>query len=135
MASKGPVSMTSSDLPEPVRRLIVECIGSAAELEILLLLQRHPDRSWSTRDVDSELRIGEPVAVAGLRKLTDAGLLSAGEEGFRFAPRSRERERAVAELVDAYARRRVRVIEFLYNKPSDRITLFSDAFRFRRGKD
>jgi DNA-binding transcriptional ArsR family regulator len=126
--------MSGSDLPEPVRRLIVACIGSAADLEILLLLHRSPERSWGPRDVDSELRLGEASARAGLQSLTEAGLVKLEDEKYRFAP-GRDQRRAVDELAEAYARRRVRVIEFLYSKPSDRITLFSDAFRLRRPKD
>ena len=127
--------MSGADLPEPVRRLIRDCIDSASELEILLLLHRTPDRSWRAADVDAELRTGEEIARTGLDSLTAAGLASADGDAYRFAPSSDDRRRAVEELADAYAHRRVRVIEFLYKQPSERITLFSDAFKLRRPKD
>ena len=127
--------MGASDLPEPVRQLIVDCIASAAELEMLLLLHRTPARSWRVDEVTSELRISPSATQAGLRSLSAAGLLTETDEAYSFRPRDERRREAIDQLADAYARRRVRVIEFLFQKPSERITLFSDAFKFRRDKD
>jgi hypothetical protein len=127
--------MKGADLPEPVRRLIVDCIDSAADLEVLLLLHRGPERAWLATDVDAELRIGAEPARTGLANLTQAGLVTVDDERYRFAPRRESQRRAVDALAEEYARRRVRVIEFLYEKPSDRITSFSDAFRLRRPED
>lgn len=127
--------MDGPDLPEPVRRLIQDCIGSATELEVLLLLHRTAGRSWRPADIDAELRTGEEIARSGLDSLAAVGLATAEGDEYRFAPRSDDRRRAVDALADAFAHRRVRVIEFLYKQPSDRITLFSDAFKLRRPKD
>jgi hypothetical protein len=61
-AWKGSRAMGARDLPEPVRRLIVDCIGSAGELEILLLVHRATERSWTADEVDAELRVGRDRA-------------------------------------------------------------------------
>ena len=51
----------------------------------------------------------------------------------RHARRGRH-ARAVDDLIDLYARRRLAVIDSIYNKPSAAIQSFSDAFRVR-GED
>jgi hypothetical protein len=50
----------------------------------------------------------------------------------RHASRSAE-ARAADELVDCYSRRRLAVIDAIYNKSSAAIQSFSDAFRIRGG--
>jgi hypothetical protein len=128
--------MGARDLPESVRRLISECIGSASELEILLLLHGAPDQAWTPADVDAKLRVGDERAAAGLRGLAATGLVAESDGAYRFAPRTAALHHAVDDLDEAYARRRVRVIDFLYSRGTgDAITLFSDAFKFRRREE
>jgi 23S rRNA C2498 (ribose-2'-O)-methylase RlmM len=129
-------SMGARDLPDSVCRLISECIGSATELEILLLLHGAPGQAWTAAAVDGRLRVGVDRAAADLSRLAATGLVKEGEDGYRFAPRTPAVRHAVDDLDDAYARRRVRVIDYLYSRgSSDAITLFSDAFRFRRKEE
>jgi hypothetical protein len=63
-------------------------------------------------------------------------LLTEHGSAYRFEPRSDFLRDAVEQLSEAYARGRVRVIDFLYGGGSDdRIKRFSDAFRFRGEED
>lgn len=119
--------MGSDDLPQPVVQLVTDCIDSAMTLEILLLLRRERDRSWSSGQVVRELRTPAQATEAALRSLSGAGLLSATSETFQFAPQSDQLRTAVDALADVYAGRRVKLIEFLYATPSDRVTRLSDG--------
>jgi hypothetical protein len=125
-----------SELPVAVQRLIRNCISSMVDLEVLLLLQRDPSRWWTAEAATAELRTGADRTADSLRALAQAGLLDAGEEGFRFDPRSAEQRQAAAALAEAYARSRPRVLSFMYQRPNENVTLFADAFRLRRkGRD
>ena len=72
----------------------------------------------------AELRITEASAAARLADLTAGGLL-VGERGapavYRFSPADSEDVRAVAELAETYANRRVSVITFIFSRPLTRV--------------
>ena len=123
--------MGVGDLPGPVRSLIARHIGSALDLEILLKL--HGDGgTWQPAAVARELRTDPTATEATLQRLAGGRLLARGEAGYSFSPATADLERAVGALAESHARNRVKVIEFIYKQPSDRISTFSDAFRFRQ---
>jgi hypothetical protein len=129
--------LRAGDLPEPVRRLIAEHIDSVEQLEILLLLYQHPERSWSEESVARELRISPMSAGDRLKDMARAAILSKvqGSEGeYRYTPDAQMGE-AVAGLAAAYSERRVTVINLIFSKPVDKIRTFADAFRLRRDDD
>ena len=123
--------MARSDLPKPVRQLILRHIDSVQQVEILALLLREPDRVWSSAEVSRTLRIGPGPCDEWLNRFTLAGLVDREEAGFRHAARGRDAATADA-LVECYGRRRLAVIDTIYNKPNSAIESFSDAFRMRR---
>jgi hypothetical protein len=130
--------LRAGDLPEAVRRLIADHIDSVEQLEILLLLFQHPERSWSAESVARELRISALSAGDRLKDMARAAILSKvpGSEGeFRYAPESPQMGEAVAGLAAAYSERRVTVINLIFSKPVDKIRTFADAFRLRRDDD
>lgn len=120
-----------------MRRLIADHIDSVEQLEILLLLYQHPERSWSAESVARELRISAMSAGDRLKDMARAGILSKvqGAEGeYRYEPDPQMGE-AVAGLATAYSERRVTVINLIFSKPVDKIRTFADAFRLRRDDD
>ncbi len=120
-----------------MRRLIAEHIDSVEQLEILLLLYQHPERSWSEESVARELRISPMSAGDRLKDMARAAILSKvqGTEGeYRYTPDAQMGE-AVAGLAAAYSERRVTVINLIFSKPVDKIRTFADAFRLRRDDD
>lgn len=130
--------MRAGDLPEAVRRLIADHIDSVEQLEILLLLHQHPERSWTAESVARELRVSPLSAGDRLKDMGRASILSKvqGTEGeYRYAPESQQLAEAVAGLATAYAERRVTVINLIFSKPVDKIRTFADAFRLRRDDD
>jgi hypothetical protein len=60
------------------------------------------------------------------------GLATEEERRYRYGPPSDAVERTIDELAESYAKYRVTVIGLIFSKPSERITVFSDAFRIRR---
>ncbi|MFE8604805.1 hypothetical protein [Archangium violaceum] len=130
--------MRAGDLPEAVRRLIADHIDSVEQLEILLLLQQHPERSWTAELVARELRISPLSAGDRLKDMARSAILSrlqGSEAEYRYAPVSPEMVEAVAGLATAYSERRVTVINLIFSKPVDKIRTFADAFRLRRDDD
>jgi DNA-binding IclR family transcriptional regulator len=123
--------MARPGLPEEVRWLITTHVGSALELEVLLAMRVH-EGTTTAPELARELRTNEPVASAALEKFTVAGLLARDTEGFEYRPSSPRLAQAADALADSYARRRVRVIELIYRRPSEGVTAFADAFKLRR---
>jgi hypothetical protein len=130
--------LRASDLPEAVRRLIAEHIDSVEQLEILLLLHQHPERSWTAESVARELRVSPLSAGDRLKDMARAAILSKvkGTEGeYRYAPENPQLGGAVSGLATAYSERRVTVINLIFSKPVDKIRTFADAFRLRKDDD
>jgi hypothetical protein len=130
--------LRTGDLPEAVRRLIADHIDSVEQLEILLLLFQHPERSWTAESVARELRVSPMSAGDRLKDMARAAIFSKvqGAEGeYRYAPESPQLAEAVAGLAAAYSERRVTVINLIFSKPVDKIRTFADAFRLRRDDD
>lgn len=80
-------------------------IGSAAELDILLLLYRSPETFWTAAAVGSVIEAGEDAVRSSLEKLEVAGLIERGKatEAFRYSPTLDGDHEAVAELAEAWA--------------------------------
>ena len=127
--------MNPSDVSDEARRLIAQHITSVEQLEILLLLRRHPERTWKVGEVGEQIRTSEASAAHRLTDLADRGLIVANGDGYRYQPPSHEAERAIASLAEAYAERRYTVIDLIFSKPIDNLRVYADAFRFRRDDD
>ncbi len=130
--------MRTSDLPEEVRRLIADHIDSVEQLEILLLLYQHPERTWDAESVARELRVAAISAGERLEDMAHSGLLTRKDGKpveYRYAPANAALGDAVRGLSTAYSERRVTVINLIFSKPVDKIRTFADAFRIRRDDD
>ena len=129
--------MQVGELPETVRRFIIDHIESVEQLEILLLLLRRPDEAWSAQGVARELRISELSAGERLEDLHRDGVAvqvhDGAEESYRYSARNAQLDESVRGLASAYAERRVTVINLIFSKPTDKISTFANAFRFWKG--
>lgn len=131
--------MARERLSEDLRQFIAAHIDSVEQLEVLLLLRRHPDRVWNAEAVSRELRSASDSVVMRLQGLRSAGLLvsvsseSDGSDSFRYAPVRSELAELVDRLADAYASLRFTVINTIFEHPIEKIRSFADAFKFRRG--
>ena len=127
--------MTKAGVPKEVEHFIAAEIESVEQLEVLLLLRGAADKRWTAPEVARALVSQPDSAATWLETLTSSGLLQHAQEGYRYAPPSSDVERTVDALAESFAKYRVAVIGLIFSKPSERVRLFSDAFRIRRPKD
>jgi DNA-binding MarR family transcriptional regulator len=125
--------MSSTDLPEEVRWLITNHVASVLELDVLLAM-RDKEEATTPGDLARELRSNETVTEGSLDKFAAAGLLVREADGYVFRPATPRLTRAAQALADTYARRRVSVVTFIYGRPSEGVSAFANAFRFRKGR-
>lgn len=126
--------MPLTEVPEHVRRFIVEAIDSVPELEALLLLRTARDRRWSPEDAGARLYVSLPVATHVLSALAARGLLVAEDDTFRYAPMRPELEAVIADVATAYSAHLIAVTRLIHGKPAPSVLQFADAFRLRKEK-
>ena len=112
---------------------IRSAIGSVWTIELLVVLQRDPEKAWSAKDLVADLRASARVVTDSLGALELAGLVTADDVGlYRYCPVSPGIDRTVRELVDLYARKPMTVVNTILSSPTNKIQTFADAFRFRK---
>lgn len=124
--------MPSPEIPDHVRRFIVEAIDSVPELEGLLLLRAHPDRTWSSGDAGARLYVSETMASHLLSSLAERGLLARDGAEYRYAPARPELDVVVRDLAAIYATRLIAVTRLIHARPAASVRQFADAFRLRK---
>ncbi len=130
--------MHESELPNGVSRFITHHIHSVEQLEILLLLHRHPERAWSADAVARELRIAPESAGERLEGMVHHRLFvrqGVSPKEYRYGPENMKLDDTVRDLAAEYMKRRVMVINLIYSKPIHKIRTFADAFRLTKGDD
>ena len=118
----------STTLPAELKNFIVRHVLSVEQLEVLLLIGRCRDRSWTVTELSRELR-GNEVSVAHWLRLLVAGqLVVPTRDGFRFQS-SPENARVVESLDRSYRERPVPMIEFIYSRPNPTLSAASQALK------
>jgi hypothetical protein len=122
-----------SDLPPDVRDFITRHIVSVEELEILLLLQEGKERDWSPAEINARLRSQEVSIRKWLDALAALQLARRTVGGrYQFAPATDRLARDAMALADAYRERRIKVIELIFSKPTEKLLEFVRAFELRK---
>jgi hypothetical protein len=127
--------VTQNGIPDDARRLLAQHINSVEQLEILLLLRRRPDESWTAAAVAEELRTSELSATKRLHDLRGRGFLTSSDpsdEAFRYGPATDWLRNAVDRVSELYAERPHGVIDLIFSKPIDNLRVYADAFRYRK---
>lgn len=125
--------MRSEPLSEEARSFISTYVHSVRQLELLLHLRERREETWTASRVAGDLRVAPGWAATELDAMRAHGLLAAdGSEdpGYRYAAASEEDGR-VAELADAYQRRKPTVIQAVLSSIGSDVQALSDAFRLR----
>ena len=118
-------------------RFLRTAVPSVDAAELLLVLQREPDRWWSPLDAAAALRpattLSEADAARYFALFQSTGLLAlAPDKRVQYKPGS-ELLRAHARTLDqAYRERPVTLIRVIYALRDSRIQSFADAFKLRR---
>lgn len=126
-----------ADLPENVRRFIDAYISSVEQMEALTLLREDPTKEWAPAEMAKALYTSDESTAARLAELHKHGLLSqvrADVTRYRYEPRSSDLRTGVEATLDAYAKRKVAVINQIFVGPGD-VQTFADAFKFRKDED
>ena len=118
-----------------VRKFIAEYLGSAEQLEVLLLLHAERGRDFTAAEVSERVYTVPAAALMRLDDLTSAGLLTsdgASNPRYRYAPTNPGMAERVDALAEAYRTDRVAVVRLIYEVPRDPVRSLADAFRVRR---
>jgi hypothetical protein len=107
------------------------------DLEALLLLAREQGKQWRGEELSRALYLTQGAASEQLTHLEALGLVRSSvdedrQRWFRFAPADPGDATQVEHLAVDYAQLRVRVIEYIYSRPSDSVRSFARAFKLRK---
>ena len=117
-----------------VQRFVAEHIDSAEQLEILLLLQRSPEKQWTALDVSQAIYTVPASATLRLEALTAQGFIASSggaDPQYSYHPKSEVLRTQIEALSAAYRADRVSVIKLIFSRPPDPLQSFADAFRLR----
>jgi hypothetical protein len=110
-------------------------VRSVWALELLLLMRREAERSWSAEDLVRELRASAPLVETVLGGFVAGGLVSETEPGrFAFAPAAAGLSALVDRLDQLYRERPVSLVNLIVGAQADKIQSFADAFRLKGDK-
>jgi hypothetical protein len=120
--------MTEDD----VLGFVAASFASVWAVELLLLLRRHPDRPWRRDELIRELRSSHVAVTEALGNLHSAGFISEEPPGqYRYRVGAPNVEALVAGLQSVYAIKPTAVIRAVLTSPSEKLRIFSDAFRLK----
>jgi hypothetical protein len=119
-------------ISDPVRQFIARDIVSIEQLEILLLLREQRARAWSPAEVNDRIQSSLPSVSDRLADLARRGLLRRDDDRFRYDAAA-DQDVIIAELAGEYRDRRYSVIDLIFSKGSDKLKVFADAFRVKKG--
>ncbi len=112
-------------------RFLRAAVPSVDAAELLLTLQREPDRWWSP--LDAATALAETDAARYFAVFQEAGLLAvAPDKRVQYKPGSETLGAHVRTLEQAYRERPVTLIRVIYALRDSSIQSFADAFKLRR---
>jgi len=125
-------------LPPDVLAFLRERVSSVAELDVLLLLHRDPERAWTAQSASVELYRPD-VWVAGQLEGMVATGLARRQEGeppsYRWDPADPGIAVTVKRVAEAFRLRHTSVIGAIYAPRGGAAERFADAFRLRPDKE
>jgi hypothetical protein len=122
--------------PEDVRLFLEGNIDCLEQLETLRILGGDPTREWSVADMAREAQTDAERMVGHLAALQARGLLTSerreGTVYCRYGVRTPDLEQKVSRLLESYRQRPVTMIRMVYEKSSNALRTFAEAFRLRK---
>ena len=116
-------------LDDDLVTFIQGAIRSVWALEVLLLLRRERERTWTVATVARELRANERLVSDQLLALGAAGLVACDDTcAYSAAPGLDD---LVGRLEAAWRERPGAVTRAIMAAPNEKLQIFADAFRFR----
>jgi predicted transcriptional regulator len=129
--------MVDDELPQDVKRFILERIDSVELLDVLLLLRSDESKPWSADTGSAELRANPASVARRLAYLENLGLIE--EDGqkigsYRYAPKTLSDRELLDQLAEVYKIRRTTVLRLIFSPVRKAIDLAS-AFNLKRSGD
>jgi predicted transcriptional regulator len=107
-------------------------LGSVYALELFLMMKRVREKSWSVDELVRELRSSGTAVTDALNRLVGVGFVVENPPGnYAFAPKSPELERLAAKIEMIYTNKPISVIKAIVAAPTEKLRLFSDAFKLK----
>ncbi|HEX5042000.1 MAG TPA: hypothetical protein VFV75_03790 [Candidatus Polarisedimenticolaceae bacterium] len=133
----------TGDLSPETQAFLHAHVEEYEHLELLLLLFRERERSWTTEEAAERLNLPFAVVAGALTHLRSHTLVEAapGEKPrYRYRAKQPDVDACVGELAVAYENDRVKIVHRMNANALERlrnsaIRAFSDAFRLRKGQD
>jgi hypothetical protein len=120
-------------VPLEIKKFIYENIETVGHLEVLCTFLNHPGRKWDAESLQKELRSHITIAGKQLRHLESKGLIKEESDGlFIFFPDSELKAELVTILFDLYRSAPTAIITIIYDKPTDALKVFADAFKLKK---
>ena len=124
--------MATSRLPIDVKDLLTDHIDSVGHLEVLLTFFNNQNRTWTASAMSLELRSHETIVRQQMEKLLEAGFIKKNHNNeYSYSPSEKLHTR-VDLLCRTYKEMSVAVIAFIYEKPTDKLKGFADAFKLKK---
>jgi hypothetical protein len=126
-----------AEIPDTVRRLLIERVDGFEALELLLRLCREPDRRWTVADAQAALGMADMPVHAAFESLLAEDLIGRDDATYWFEPPTPEVRVACEALVRLYDEDRFRIVALMGQLAFERIhhataRAFADAFRIRK---
>jgi hypothetical protein len=125
--------MHSDQVPDDVRQLLADCVGSLDELGMLLMLTASATRWWTAPTAGAELGITGRRAGQILDRLASCNLLDikvSNEVSYQFRPGTSQLQERAAALLALYRERPIVVLRWAAGNGLSAAS-FTDAFRLK----
>jgi hypothetical protein len=126
--------MAPPQIPEHVMRFIAENIDSVPQLEALLLLSEHADRTWNAEQVATRIYVRNDEAKSLLAALHRRRLIERPEDipdTYQFSAADDARQ-LVAEVKGSYRANVVVLTRFIHENASASVREFARAFDLKK---
>lgn len=126
------VTLSDSRLPLDIKTLLTEHIESLSQIEVLFVLFENSNKGWTADSISRELR-SHPVSVTrSLSHLLSQGFVKKENDLFFYFCADLDLHASVVHLHLIYTERPVAVVSFIYEKPTDKLKGFADAFKLKK---
>ena len=130
--------MPQPRIPKEVIAFVVRYLPSVEHLEVFMLIQRVPVRSWSSAEVAEELNIPKATANDVLERLASDNFLDIkilNDVLYCFNPVTPALAQAAARCVDSYRRERIAMTKIVTAATIRPMRDFAEAFRIKKTKN
>ena len=125
--------MPTSRLPLDIKQFLIDYIDSIAHLEVLLKLFSDPQKDWNAEELSKEMRSNITAATIQLVNLQRYGLIKSNDQKlFRYETSDIDMNKKVETLAQLYHDKPVAVVSCIYEKPTDKLKGFADAFKLKK---